>query len=117
MTKFIMVIILVAAGLVAFNYVTTGEISLIPGGSLSEEEQQVKDLADSFHAAQRMVKQAERSAAVGAIGNVSAVDDDMREIERIESELSVLKDELETDEALAKAERLEREIENYKSGR
>ena len=41
MMKIIIVIIVVAAGLVGYNYVTTGEISLIPS-TLSEEDQAVK---------------------------------------------------------------------------
>jgi hypothetical protein len=83
MTKIIMVIIIVAVGLVGYNYFTTGEISLIPGASLSEEEQEVKSLADRFHKARRMVRQAQRAAGVGGIGNIDIVADDMNEIDRI----------------------------------
>ena len=114
MTKIIMVIIIVAAGLVAYNYVTTGEISLIPGTTLSEEEQEVKSLSDSFRTAQRMLKQAERGAVVGGIGNIDMVDDEMNEIEQIERDLDTLINSLEEDAAIDKAERLEREIEVFR---
>jgi hypothetical protein len=117
MTKFIMVIIIVAAGLVAYNYVTTGEIALIPGSALSEEEQEVKNLTDRFYKARQMVKQAQRSAGVGGVATVNMVDDDMNEIERIEREIATLMDSLESDAAFEKAEKLEREIEDFKSGR
>jgi DNA repair exonuclease SbcCD ATPase subunit len=117
MTKFIMVIIIVAAGLVAYNYVTTGEIALIPGSALSEEEQEVKNLTDRFYKARQMVKQAQRSAGVGGVATVSMVDDEMNEIEQIEREIVTLMDSLESDAAFEKAEKLEREIEDFKSGR
>jgi hypothetical protein len=114
MTKIIMVIIIVVAGLFAYNYFTTGEMSLIPT-TLTEEEQEVKSLVDRFRTAQRMVRQAERSAAVGGIGNIDAVEDEMDAIERIESELITLIDSLEEDSAIEMAEQLEHEIDDYKN--
>ncbi len=112
--RIIMLIIVAAAGLVAYNYFTTGEMSLIPSSTLSEEEQEVKSLADSFHKARRMVRQAERAAAVGGIGNIDIVEDEMNEIDQIESALVTLKSSLESEAAIKAAERLEREIEGYK---
>ena len=113
MTKIIILIIIAAAGFVTYNYYTTGEISLIPSSTLSEEEQEVKSLADSFHKARRLVRQAER-AAVGGIGNIDIVEDEMNEIDQIESALVTLKSSLESASAMKAAERLEREIEAYK---
>ena len=113
MTKIIILIIIAVAGLVAYNYFTTGEMSLIPSSTLSEEEQEVKSLADSFHKARRMVSQAER-AAVGGIGNIDIVEDEMNDIDQIESVLVTLKSSLESEPAMKAAERLEREIEGYK---
>lgn len=116
MTKIIMLIIIVAAGLVTYNYFTTGEIALIPFSTLSEEEQEVKSLADSFSKARKMVRQAQRSAAVGGIGNIDTVADEMNEIDQVESDLVILMDSLETASAMEKAEQLEREIEEFKRG-
>jgi hypothetical protein len=117
MTKFIMVIIIVAAGLIAYNYVTTGEIALIPGSALSEEEQEVKNLTDRFYKARQVVKQAQRSAGAGGVATISMVDDEMNEIERLEREIVTLMDSLESDAAFEKAEELERAIEDFKNGR
>jgi hypothetical protein len=114
MTKIIMLIIIAAAGLVAYNYFTTGEMSLIPSSTLSDEEQEVKSLADSFHKARRLVKQAERGAAVGGIGSLDIVDDEINEIYQIESDLVTLKISLESASAIEAAEQLEREIEKFK---
>jgi hypothetical protein len=113
MTKIIILIIIAAAGFVTYNYYTTGEISLIPSSTLSGEEQEVKSLADSFHKARRLVRQAER-AAVGGIGNIDIVEDEMNEIDQIESALVTLKSSLESASAMKAAERLEREIEAHK---
>ena len=113
MTKIIILIINASAGFVTYNYYTTGEISLIPSLTLSEEEQEVKSLAESFHKARRLVRQAER-AAVGGIGNIDIVEDEMNEIDQIESALVTLKSSLESASAMKAAERLEREIEGYK---
>ena len=117
MKTIIILIIIAVAGLLGYNYVTTGTVTLIPGKALSGEAQEVKDLADSFHSARRMVKQAQRSAVVGGVAGVDMVEDDMREIERIEAELDALIDSLESDDALQAAEQLEYEIEQFKRGR
>jgi hypothetical protein len=88
-------------------------MSLIPSSTLSEEEQEVKSLADNFHKARRMVRQAER-AAVGGIGNIDIVEDEINEIDQIESALVTLQSSLESAAAMKAAEKLEREIEAYK---
>jgi len=109
-----MFIFIVVAGLVAYNYFTTGEISLIPAASLSEEEQEVKNLADRFHKAGRIVRQAQRSAGVGGIAGVNLVEPDMSEIDQVERELAALMDTLESESAWNDARQLEREIEIFK---
>ena len=116
MQKIISLIIIAAAGLVAYNYFTTGEMSLIPSSTLSGEEQEVKNLADSFRESQKQVRQAERTAAVSGIGNMDAVEDAINEIDRIESAIVRLKSSLESASALKEAERLEGEIEAFKRG-
>ena len=116
MKRIVMLIIIVAAGLVAYNYFTTGEMSLIPSTTLSEEEQEVKSLADSFREAQKLVRQAERTAAVSGIGNLDAVEDAINDIDQIESTIVTLKSSLKSASAMKEAERLEREIEAFKRG-
>ncbi len=116
MMRIVMLIIIAAAGLVAYNYFTTGEMSLNPSSTLSEEEHEVKGLADSFREAQRQVREAERTAAASGVGNLGAVEDAINDIDRIESDLVTLKSSLESASALEEAERLEREIEAFKSG-
>ena len=116
MTRIVILIIIAAAGLVAYNYFTTGEMSLIPSATLSEEDQELKSLADSFREAQKQVRQAERTAAVSGIGSIDAVDDAISDIEQIESAIVTLKSSLKSASAMKEAERLEREIEAFKRG-
>ena len=116
MQKIIIVIIIAVAGLVAYNYFTTGKMTLMPSSSLSEEELKVKSLADSFNEAQKLVRQAERTAAVSGVGNLDAVEDAINEIDRIEIDIVTLKSSLTSASAMEAAERLEGEIEEFKSG-
>lgn len=116
MTKIIMLIIIALAGLIAYNYFTSGEISLIPSSSISEEEHELKCLADDFRKAKKQVKQAERVAAVSGVGSTLEVEDAITEIERIENALITLKDRLKSESTKREAERLESKIKAFKSG-
>ena len=61
-----------------------------------------------------MVRQAARAAAVGGIGNIDIVEDEITEIDQIESALVTLKSRLESASAMKASEQLEREIEKFK---
>jgi hypothetical protein len=116
MTRIVILIIIAVAGFVAYNYFTTGEMSFSPSSTLSEEEQEVKSLADRFRETQREVRQAERTGAVSGVGNLGAAEDAINEIDQIETDLVTLKRSLESESAIESSERLEREIEEFKRG-
>ena len=116
MKNIVVLVIIVIAGFFAYNYFTTGEMSLMPSSTLSEEEQEVKGLEDSFREAQRQVREAERTAAASGIGNLGAVEDAINEIDQIESDLATLKSSLESTSAMEEAEQLENEIAAFKRG-
>ena len=116
MTRIVILIIIAVAGFVAYNYFTTEEMTLSPSSTMSEEEQEVKSLADRFREAQRQVRQAERTAAASGVGNIGAVEDAINEIDQIEITLATLKSNLESASAMEEAGRLEREIEEFKRG-
>ena len=116
MARIVILIIIAVSGFLAYNYFTTGEMPLTPSFTLSEEEQEVKNLADRFSEAQRQVRQAERTAAASGVGNIGAVEDAINEIDQIESDLATLKNSLESSSAMEHAEELEREIEAFKRG-
>jgi predicted negative regulator of RcsB-dependent stress response len=48
MKRLVVVIIIAVAGLVAYNYFTTGELKLVPSASLTQDEKEVKHLEDQF---------------------------------------------------------------------
>jgi predicted negative regulator of RcsB-dependent stress response len=114
MKKLVVLILIGAAGLVAYNYYTTGEISLIPSSSLSEEERELKQLEKVFHKAQNEIIQASRAASITGLDTPSDVTGAMREIERVEQALIGLKKRISSERAKTTVERLLSEIRAFK---
>jgi predicted negative regulator of RcsB-dependent stress response len=114
MKKLVVLILIGAAGLVAYNYYTTGEISLIPSSSLSEEERELKQLEKVFHKAQNEIIQASRAASISGLDIPSDVTGALREIERVEQALIGLKRRISSEQAKTKVERLLSEIRVFK---
>ena len=67
MKKAIVAVLFVVAGLLAYNFATTGELTLVPSFALSEDERQLKDLEARFKAARKEFAGAHRTAAVSGI--------------------------------------------------
>jgi hypothetical protein len=114
MKKLVVLILIVAAGLVAYNYYTTGEISLIPSSSLSEEERELKQLEKVFHKAQNEIIQASRAASITGLDTPSDVTGAMSEIERVEQALIALKRRISSEQAKTKVERLLSKVRAFK---
>jgi type II secretory pathway pseudopilin PulG len=106
MKKLVVLIILGAAGLVAYNYFTTG--------SVSPEEQELKKLEKAFHQAQNQYRQGSRGASLAGIDTPADVIGAMREIRRVESEVMALKRRMTSGSAKLKAEKLLIEIQGFK---
>jgi archaellum component FlaC len=119
MKNVVIIVVIILLGLVAFNYITTGEIKLIPGGkTLSPAEQQVEDLKTRFEDARKQYMQAGRGAAVSGIDSSSEAEGALRAVDQIEKEVTRLRDSFPTADVAARAEadRLLREIRDFKSG-
>jgi hypothetical protein len=114
MKKLVVLILIGAAGLVAYNYYTTGEISLIPSSSLSEEERELKQLEKVFHKAQNEIIQGSRAASITGLDIPSDVTGAMREIEQVEQALIGLKRRVSSERTKTKVERLLSEIRAFK---
>lgn len=110
MKKLVFLIILGAAGLVAYNYFTTGEITLIPATSQSAEEQELKKLEKSFQEAKNQYLQGSRGASLVGIDTPSDVIGAIREIRRVETEVVALKRRMASGKTKVKAEKLLIEI-------
>ena len=114
MKNLIVLIIIAAAGLVAYNYFTTGELKLIPSAALSDEEQEIKDLSDQFLEAQSEYMKGSRGAAIGGIDTPADLAGAMRKVERIEGKARSLQARLESEAAKEKAAKLLAQIKTFK---
>jgi len=89
--KIIAGIVLAMAGLLAFNYVTTGEITLIPTTPLSAEARALNNLHERFVAATHQLNQAEKAAGATGIDTTADAQAAMNELDQIEKELKELR--------------------------
>lgn len=113
MKKFVLTLVFVAAGLVGFNYATSGEFKLIPSFSKSEQQQAVQDLTDRFASANKMAAQAHRQAGMSGIDTTSDVEAARIETGRIQRELKSLQKNLTEDKAIRQAKQLSREMQDF----
>ena len=114
MKNLVFLIIIALAGLVAYNYFTTGEVKLIPSAALSEEEQQVQALKEQFLEAQSRFMEGSRGASIGGIDTSADVVGAMREVQEIEGEVRALAARLDPGPAKDKATKLLSQIETFK---
>ena len=114
MKKVVVLIIIGVAGLVGYNYYTTGEISLKLPSSLSKDVQELKRLEKDFHKAQNKFFQGGRSAAVAGLDAPSDLVEAMSEIEQVEETLFDLYNSTTSESEKMKAERLLSEIREFK---
>ena len=115
MKKLAVLIVIVVAGLVIFNYATTGTLRLLPASiSMSDEERAVADLEERFEAARKQYSQAARSAGLTGIDTTGDADGALRSVEQIASDLKKLQQELSSGPAKEKAQTLAASIEGYK---
>ena len=112
-----MLLALVAAivvALVAFNYLSTGEFSLMPGGSMSEEEKELNRLRGDFRSAAREYRQAGRSVAVSGVDASGAGAAALAQVDRVEKEVKQIAKKADSPELKAKADELLEEIAQYR---
>jgi len=114
MKKLVIAVVVIAAGLGAYNYFTTGKITLIPSFSVSEEERELKNLESRFHKAKSRFRSAGRAASLSGVDSTSDAEAARLEIERVEEALGQLKRRLDSEDAKRDAQRLERTIQEFK---
>lgn len=86
--KNVVILAVVAVGAwVGIQFAKTGELSLLPGGGLTEEARAIADLEDRFEATLREVRQAGRTAGLSGLDTSSDVERARREVVQIEKEL------------------------------
>ena len=114
MKKLVVLIVIVVAGLVGYNYYTTGEISLKLPSSFSKEEREFKCLEKDFHKAQNKFFQGGRSAAVAGLDAPADLVEAMSEIEQVEETLFDLYNSITSESEKMKVEGLLNEIREFK---
>jgi outer membrane murein-binding lipoprotein Lpp len=93
MKGLILVVLLVAGALLAYNYVHTGKLTLIPS-STSKAEQQLQELEQRLDSARRQFEAAGRAAGVAGVDTTADAEAARREVERVESDLKELRGQL-----------------------
>ena len=92
MTKKVLAgIALILGGVIAFNWITTGELVLIPSSPLSAEGRELSRLHERFVAATHQYYQAGHAAGVSGIDTTADAQAAMDEINQIEKDLQDLK--------------------------
>jgi DNA repair exonuclease SbcCD ATPase subunit len=108
----ILVVLLAAAALLAYNYVHTGKLTLIPS-SLSKAEQQLQRLEERLDSARRQFHAAGRAAGVAGVDTTADAEAARREVERVEADLKALRAQIEEADKL-KADALMDKIQEFK---
>jgi hypothetical protein len=92
MTKKVLAgIILILGGVVAFNWFTTGELTLIPSSPLSAEGRDLSRLHERFVAAAHQYNQAGHAAGVSGMDTTADAQAAIHELDQVEKELLDLK--------------------------
>lgn len=114
MQKIILIVVVIVLGLLAFNYFTTGELSLMPAGSGSDGGDELNRLRGEFRAAAREFRQAGRSAGLSGMDTTDAAGAALAAVDRVEKQVESLVNRAEDPEVKTEAEKLLAEIRKYK---
>lgn len=114
MKNLIVLVVVVAAALLAYNYFTTGEISLMPGTSMSPEEQELNRLRGAFRAAAQEYRQAGRGAGLTGLDTTAAAGAALAAVDGVERDLKSLQKRVKDPAVKSEVDELLREVQKYK---
>ena len=114
MKKLVLAAVLIVAALVAYNYVTTGAIALIPGATMSEQEREIDNLVDRLRAATVQFAQAGRAAGMSGLDTTADAEGARQQIMAIERKAREMQAKL-TDKSRVAFSRLQHELDKAKS--
>jgi hypothetical protein len=114
MKSLLILALMVVIGLLTFNYLTTGELKLLPGSSMGGSEQELNRLQGEFRNAAREYRQAQKSVAVSGVDATDAASSALAEVDGIEDEVRQFAKKASTPELKAAADKLLKEIAQYK---
>ena len=111
MTKrFLLLALLIAAGLFVYNYMDTGRITLIPSASLSDEERQVRRLTVQLQSARKQFLQASRAAALSGVDTSADAAAAKSQIDEVAKEARALRAKTASEKAKQRFGELEEKI-------
>jgi len=114
MQKIILLVVVIVLGLLAFNYFTTGELSLMPAGSSGSDGGDLNRLRGDFRAAAREFRQAGRSAGLSGLDTTDTAAAVLEEIGRVEKAVESLAKDSDDPEVKAEADKLLKEMRKFK---
>lgn len=114
MKSIIIVIVVVIVGLVAFNYFTTGEITLTSSGAGSGETQELNQLRGEFRSLAREFREAGRSAAISGMDTTGAASAVLSELDGVEKKVLAIAKKTEDPEIEKEAKGLAVRISKFK---
>ncbi len=109
MRNLMVIALVLAGGLLVYNYTQTGELTLIPGSSMSDEERELRDLERELAAARKELATAGRGAGLAGIDTSAGVGAARGMADGVARSLEKLAPRLEDDALRARAARLLRE--------
>ena len=114
MKNLITLVVVVVVALVAFNYFSTGEFKLLPGSSMSPEEQELNSLKGEFRSAAQAYRQAGRSAGISGMDTTSDAAAALKAVDGVEREVKALRKKTDDPEGRGKNDAPLAEIKKYK---
>ena len=115
MKNLITLAVVVVVGLVAFNYFKTGELTIIPGGSMSDEAREVNRLRGEFRQAAQEYRQAGRTAGLSGLDTTSEAEAALNRVDGVERDLKKLRGAVKEPEVRTEIDDLLAEIAKYKN--
>ncbi|RLE20641.1 MAG: hypothetical protein DRJ65_17755 [Acidobacteria bacterium] len=115
MKAIIVLIVVVIVALLAFNYFTTGEFTLMSSGAGGGEGQTLNQLRGEFRSLAREFRQAGRSAAMSGMDTTSAASAVLSELNGVEEKVLAIAKNTEDPEVQKEAKALAAEIAKYKN--
>ena len=114
MKAIIVLIVVVIVGLLAFNYFTTGEFTLMSSGSGGGETRELNQLRGEFRSLAREFRQAGRSAAMSGMDTTGAASAVLSELDGVEEKVLAIAKKTEDPEVGKEAKALASEIAKFK---
>ena len=115
MQKIVLIVVVIVLGLLAFNYFTTGELSLMPAGSSGDDGGELNRAARRVPRCRARVPPGRtRRRRCGGLDTTDAAGAALAAVERVEEKVEALAKRTDDVDVRAEAEKLLAEIKKYK---